>query len=87
MGLLFFVSVPLRGLGFERQFAAAHEQFKKHVSVPLRGLGFERLWTNNATFSLTVSVPLRGLGFESLILKNTFHRKLPDLEFQSPCGD
>ena len=83
-----FVSVPLRGLGWEIGRKRRRGRKKRPmVSVPLRGLGWEmrlqkcRLQAG----AITVSVPLRGLGWEIVVLAFTPPKGCKDA-FPSPCG-
>jgi len=62
------VSVPLRGIGSEKQFEflGLDQDGNKVVSVPLRGIGSEKrgyTFQRTATVNI-VSVPLRGIGSE-----------------------
>ena len=61
-----YVSVPLRGYGFEINFVINGKMVVKSVSVPLRGYGFEMLFIlfTKGGETMNVSVPLRGYGFE-----------------------
>jgi len=66
---LLVVSVPLRGIGSEKQTAGdgGYSQEPSRVSVPLRGIGSEKLEHANQVIQFlcgSVSVPLRGIGSE-----------------------
>ena len=81
-----YVSVPLRGCGFEMIIEDMIDRLDNIVSVPLRGCGFEipTLVDLFDAWNEKVSVPLRGCGFEMITglgYPLQFH------EFPSPCGD
>ena len=83
--VVYEVSVPLRGYGFEIVDACLLASLVQTVSVPLRGYGFEIRWNSgNVNSDRIVSVPLRGYGFEIMeITKDYLLREV----FPSPCGD
>ena len=60
----YYVSVPLRGYGFEIVVNTYVCSICDRVSVPLRGYGFEIKRYHATSSCHIVSVPLRGYGFE-----------------------
>ena len=81
--VVYEVSVPLRGYGFEIFKALPNMRFFQFPSpcgdVVLKSVPC--VWPHQGTL---VSVPLRGYGFEMLVYEYEGHYYW---EFPSPCGD
>ncbi len=69
MLLLKMVSIPLRGIGYEKPSPQDAETVETIiVSIPLRGIGYEKLphtpISPTKKVFICVSIPLRGIGYE-----------------------